>query len=230
MAEPHALGVPGAVAPLGIELEVYEALPPRGSFRAHHPEIGARPILLFLGRLHEKKGLDLVARAFGRCVREGLDAHLVIAGPDDGMRASLERWLAEEGVAGRSHLAGMVEGAEKLALLADADLFLLPSRSENFGLAVVEAMAAGLPVLISDQVNLWPEVKAAGAGRVVPIDDVPRLAAAIKELLADPAALRAMGERGRHAAFANYGWEEAAARLERVYEDVVAGRRPGAMS
>jgi glycosyltransferase involved in cell wall biosynthesis len=226
LAEPHALGMPGAVAPLGIDLADFDALPPRGGFRARHPEIGERPILLFLGRLHEKKGLDLIARAFGRCVREGLDAWLVIAGPDDGLRPDLERWLAAEGIAGRTLLPGMVEGDEKLALFADADLFLLPSRSENFGLAVVEAMAAGLPLLISDRVNLWREIEAEGAGRVIPIDDVPRLAATMREMLADPATLRAMGARGRDAAFRRYGWDEAGARLEAVYEDVIAGRTP----
>ena len=220
----YAQRVPGAVVPLGIDLADYALLPPRGQFRKLHASIGARPILLFLGRLHEKKGLDLIARAFGQCTRQGLDAILVVAGPDGGERPKLERRLAAEGVAGRTIFTGMVEGEDKLALLADADLFLLPSRSENFGLAVIEAMAAGLPVVVSDKVNLWREIDAAGAGRIVPAEDAGALVAAIIALLQNPTAMREMGERGRAAVARDFTWDRVGVALEALYAEIAARR------
>ncbi len=223
LAEPYAFGVPGVVVPLGLDLAAYSALPPKGAFRALHPEIGPRPILLFLGRLHEKKGLDVLARAFADCVRRGSDAFLVIAGPDDGMLAPTQRILAEEGMAGRALFTGMVTGADKLALFADADLFALPSHSENFGISVVEALACGVPVLISDHVNLWREVEAAGCGRIEPVD-VGAVSAALSSLLADPGALRTMGQRGRTLVANRFTWPRVADALDRLYKRIAAPR------
>ena len=88
----------------------------------------------------------------------------------------------------------MLLGPEKLAVLRDASLFVLPSYSENFGLAVIEAMAAGLPVIISDQVNIWREVETGRAGRVIPCDPAA-LADQILDLLAHPDAAAAMGQK-----------------------------------
>ena len=93
--------------------------------------------------------------------------------------------MEEEGVLGRTTFTGMLLGPERLAVLRDAGMFVLPSYSENFGIAVIEAMAAGLPVIISDKVNIWREVQAGGAGRVIPCD-AGALAEQILDLLAQP--------------------------------------------
>jgi len=217
---PNARGVPGAVVPLGLDPADYAALPARGGFRARHPEIGARPVVLFMGRLHAKKGLDLLAQAFAGCA-EALDAHLVVAGPDDGMAAPVRRILDAAGLGGRVTFTGMVEGGDKLALLADADLFVLASHHENFGLAVVEALACGVPVLISEEINLWREVAAAECGLVVPLSP-PGIAEAIAALLRDPARRRAMGERGRALVAGRFAWDKVAAQLEEVYRRAAA--------
>ena len=165
LAAPFTFGTPGLVVPLGIDLDEFAAMPEPGSFRRRHPEIGDKPIILFFGRINFKKGLDILAKAFGAVARRRQDVHLVIAGPDnEGWGARVRTWLEEEGVLGRTTFTGMLLGPDKLAVLRDASLFVLPSYSENFGLAVIEAMAAGLPVIISDQVNIWREVEA-GAGR-----------------------------------------------------------------
>ena len=131
--------------------------------------------------------------------------------------------LAEEGMAGRALFTGMVTGADKLALFADADLFALPSHSENFGISVVEALACGVPVLISDHVNLWREVEAAGCGRIEPVD-VGAVSAALSSLLADPGALRTMGQRGRTLVANRFTWPRVADALDRLYKRIAAPR------
>jgi glycosyltransferase involved in cell wall biosynthesis len=216
LAEPYAQGAPGAVIPLGLDLADYAELPPPGSFRARHREIGDRPILLFLSRLNFKKGLDVLVEAARRTVASGVDAHLVIAGPDGGMEAATRRWVARAGLEGRATFTGMLTGRDKLAAYRDAALFLLPSSSENFGIAVVEAMACGTPVIVSDRVNIWREIVADGAGLAVPPQAEPFAAAAIR-LLADEPARRAMGEAGRNAVPRRYDWAMIAAELERLY-------------
>ncbi len=226
LAEPYVHGAPGVVIPNGIDPADYASLPPKGTFRARHPEIGDRRILLFLSRINFKKGLDILTAAVGRLVRGGArdDLHLVIAGPDGGYLAETRRFVAEAGIASRTTFTGMLTGQDKLAAFADASLFILPSYSENFGIAVVEAMACGVPVLISDKVNIWREVVADGAGHAAPCD-ATAFCAEIAAMLADPAALEAMGAAGRRAVTRRYDWSAIAGRLENVYAAIVAGRR-----
>ncbi|MCX5892045.1 MAG: glycosyltransferase, partial [Deltaproteobacteria bacterium] len=118
-----------------------------------------------MGRINFKKGLDLLVQALAQVVRRRPDVHLVVAGPDnDGWGARVKDWLKAAGISDYATFTGRLLGEEKPAALRDARMFVLPSYSENFGLAVVEALACGLPVVISDQVNIWREVEAAGAG------------------------------------------------------------------
>jgi glycosyltransferase involved in cell wall biosynthesis len=222
LAEPYVHGAPGVVIPNGVDPADYAPLPAKGSFRARHPEIGDRRILLFLGRINFKKGLDILADAVGRLKRD--DLHLVIAGPDGGYLAETRQFIAAAGLNERTTFPGMLTGVAKLAAFADAALFLLPSYSENFGIAVVEAMACGVPVMVSDQVNIWREVVADGAGSAAPCD-AAAFATEIAEMLADPRALARMGAAGRAAVARRYDWASIALRLEQVYAAVLAGRR-----
>lgn len=132
------------------------------------PALGQRPFLLFLGRVHEKKGCDLLLEGFARAsTRQELQ--LVIAGPSQGALA--EQLCAQAsalGIADRLHWAGMVKGATKAAAFRRAEAFVLTSHQENFGIAVAEALAYGTPVLISNQVNIWREIQAGGGGLVEP--------------------------------------------------------------
>lgn len=135
------------------------------AFRQSLPALGARPFLLFLGRIHPKKGCDLLVRAFAALADREPDVHLVVAGPDQAHQVpALRRIAAEAGIAARVHFPGMVAGAQKAGALRAASAFVLPSHQENFGIAVAEALAAGTPVLVSDQVAIWREVVADGAG------------------------------------------------------------------
>jgi glycosyltransferase involved in cell wall biosynthesis len=225
LAEPYTFGTPGLVVPLGVGNDEFAVMPEPGSFRRRHPEIGDKPIILFFGRINFKKGLDILAQAFGVVARQRQDVHLVIAGPDnEGWGGRVRTWLEEEGVGARTTFTGMLLGPERLAVLRDASLFALPSYSENFGLAVVEAMAAGLPVIISDQVNIWQEVEAGGAGRVIPCN-AAALADQILDLLEHPEAAQHMGQKGRALVQERFQWPRVGRSLAEAYVRIIDEHR-----
>jgi glycosyltransferase involved in cell wall biosynthesis len=144
-----------------------DAATQRECFFRRYPAVRGRKYFLFLSRIHSKKGCDLLLEAFGRLAR--LDLDLVIAGPDEeGLRPQLEVQAKRLGIDQRVHWTGMLEGDLKWGALRAAEAFVLPSHQENFGVAVVEAMACMVPVLISDKVNIWPDVESDGAGIVNP--------------------------------------------------------------
>ncbi len=223
LATPHAHGARGVVVPNGFDLDQFDRMPDGSGFRARYPETAGRRIVLFLGRLHEKKGLDLLIPAFARTLAARPDLHLIVAGPDDGMAAELGRWVAREGIADRVSAIGMLAGEDKRMALAAAELFVLPSYSENFGIAVLEAMAAGLPVLISDQVNLWREISDASAGIVVACR-ADAVEAGLARLLDDPDMARRMGRAGAALAREKFTWPLVAAALEALYVSVRASK------
>src|SRR5262249_49237021 len=153
------------VSPLGVEAS---PISPNGreDFLSRYPQLRNARNFLFLGRLHPKKGCDILLEAFaGVSSRE--PAALIFAGPDQiGWEAALQRRVAELKLIDRVVFTGMLAGTKKQGAFAAADAFVLPSHQENFGIAVVEALAAGLPVLISNRVNIWREIDADRAGYI----------------------------------------------------------------
>jgi glycosyltransferase involved in cell wall biosynthesis len=132
-----------------------------------HPELRGRRVLLFLGRIQEKKGCDLLVRAFAQVASRDPALHLVIAGPDQtGMVGTLTDLARKLDIADRISWPGMLQNAMKWGAFYIADAFVLPSHQENYGIAVAEALGCGVPVLVSDKVNIWREVQSAGAGLV----------------------------------------------------------------
>ena len=184
--------------------------------------IDAGPFVLFLGRLNWKKGLDRLIAALAHAP----GVRVVVAGNDeDGYRDTLQALAVRHGVAGRWSFAGPVAGANKAALLARAQLLVLPSYSENFGNVVLEAMAAGRPVVVTPEVGLSAAVRDAGAGLVV--DGTPQaLGEALASLASDAEAQSAIGARGRALAEARYSWDAVAAQMERLYQTVQGSRPP----
>ncbi len=144
-----------------------DALRLRDVFLAQYPALRGRRLLLFLSRIHEKKGCDLLIEAFARVAAEQPELQLVMAGPDQtGWQATLQAQAAARGVAARISWPGMLRGDLKWGAFHAAEAYLLPSHQENFGIAVAEALGCGLPVLISDKVNIWREIADARAGIV----------------------------------------------------------------
>jgi glycosyltransferase involved in cell wall biosynthesis len=218
----HGLSFRGVVVPLGIEL--HEDAWSGEDADLLWPELVGKRVVLFLGRMNFVKGLDLLASAFGQVCRHRGDAHLLLAGPDTAGYASKVRgWIENEGALEAATFAGEVLGSRKTAILRRADIFVLSSYSENFGIAVVEAMAAGLPVVISNKVNIWREVDEAGAGLVVN-PDAHEVAGAILKLLEDPALAKQMGERGRRLVQDRFTWDVAGEKLLMLCRQIVDPR------
>jgi glycosyltransferase involved in cell wall biosynthesis len=144
----------------------------RGAFFEKYPELRGKRLALFMGRLHEKKGCDILLKAFAAALREPA-WRLVIAGPDqNGVKAQLVKLSEQLRIADRVVWTGMVKGDIKDGAIEACEIFVLPSHQENFGIVVAEAMARGVPVLISNKVNIWREIEQDGAG-LVGNDDVP---------------------------------------------------------
>lgn len=179
--------------------------------------VGGGPYVLFLGRVNWKKGLDRLIGALARV--PGI--RLVIAGNDEeDYRAVLEPLAARLEVSSRIEFAGSVHGADKAALLANARVLILPSYSENFGNVVIEAMAAGCPVIVSKDVGLAETIQATRAGLVVD-GDPDTLSAAMVRLLGDADLRRELGERGRTVAHERFSWPIVAEQMEHLYATVL---------
>lgn len=135
------------------------------AFAALAPKLRGRKYLLFLSRIHEKKGCDLLVEAFAAHADKMPDTDLVIAGPDQsGLRAQLLAIAQAKGVEERIHWPGMLQGDAKWGAYYGADAFILPSHQENFGIVVAEALACSLPVLTTNKVNIWREIVSGGCG------------------------------------------------------------------
>lgn len=139
----------------------------RQNFLSEHPKLNGKRLAIFIGRIHPKKGCDLLIQAFQRTLAQHPDWHLLIVGPDQvGWQAELERMSAALGIADRITWPGMLRDERKWSALAAAEVFVLPSHQENFGIVVAEALAAEVPVLISNKVNIWREIEREHAGIV----------------------------------------------------------------
>lgn len=193
---------------------------PVGLFRAKYPELRNREIILFLSRLDRKKGLDILLPAFAKVRERFPSAALVIAGSGDRELAkTLHSQAHSLGIGKDIVWPGFLEGAEKQAAFADADVFVLPSYSENFGIAVVEAMAAGCPAVVSDQVAIHGDIAAAHAGLVVRCD-AGELAEALCRMLADRAARAGMGSNGKCLTQTQYSLKTVTNRLVGAYNSI----------
>jgi glycosyltransferase involved in cell wall biosynthesis len=221
LAKSSGIKFRGVVIPLGVERDMEGADRAPEELNRLWPRTRGKKTILYFGRLNFKKGLDILARAFGTVARRRDDVHLLIAGPDDeGYGQRVREWLTAEKVLDQTTFAGMLAGPAKNSALHGADLFVLPSYSENFGIAVVEAMAAGLPVVISNRVNIWREVAQAGAGLATNCD-AQEVADAILKLLECQTLREATSSAGRRLVDQRFTWRAAGQKTIEVYQDIV---------
>jgi glycosyltransferase involved in cell wall biosynthesis len=176
--------------------------------------------ILILGRIHPIKGFDVLVPAFHRVLAAVPDARLTIAGPDEGgYRARVEAMISAHGLSGAVRFTGLLAPEERAAAFSRAAMLVAPSYQENFGMAIAEAMAAGLAVVVSDKVSLSGEIAVAGAGLVVPTES-GRLAEAIVLLLRDPERRERMGDAGRRLVAGRYSASAVGARLRMAYAEL----------
>ena len=209
------VGVPIAVVPNGVDLHGADEAP--GGYRGHLGIPADAFVVLFLGRMHRIKRLDLLADAFDAVRATHPAMQLVLAGPDE--HRLIPALRARFAGSGSLHAIGDVHGADKWALLKDADVMVQCSDSESFGLAVVEALASGVPV-IATRTCPWSEIETHGCGFWVE-QTAPAIAAAIRTLADEPRRRAAMGQRAAVFARERYSWDAIAPRMARLYADLI---------
>lgn len=224
-----APGATVALVPNGVDLAPFDRLPDRAGIAAEHPELAGKFVLLFFGRVHVKKGLDLLAEALVATAGEFPSLHLLVAGRDDGAWSPFERRMRDEGLGRRVTYVGHVGGERARQVWAASDAFVLPSYSEGFSMAVLEAMACRRPSLITTACH-FPEADREGAAIVVE-PSAAAVTAGLRALLERSDAERSeLAERGRRLVEARYTWDRQAARLAEVYRWVQSGgSRPAAV-
>lgn len=206
MVLPHGLEMPPIVENARTALRTHLGLPQD------------RLLVVFMSRFHPKKGIELLIQASSRLA---LPFDLLFAGAgDDAYVQELKQQVRGAGLDARVHWLGFLEGAEKWRLLQGSDLFVLPSYSENFGIAVIEAVACGLPVIVSDQVALKDEVQSLALGRVVPLH-TDALEQAMFEMLGSENERLEIHSRAIHVATEYFGWPAAARSLIARYSSVI---------
>ncbi|MBF2075802.1 MAG: glycosyltransferase [Synechococcales cyanobacterium C42_A2020_086] len=186
-----------------------------------------RPLLLFMSRIDPKKGLDLLLPALEKLQADGQVFQFVLAGAnpqDPAYEAAIRTRLQASPLGQSTTVTGFVSGELKTTLLQAADLFVLPSYYENFGIAVAEAMAAATPVVVSDQVHIWPAIQQAAAGWVCACR-VDSLIQALQAALNDPIARQQRGANAQSYAVTHYSWTSIAQQMVQVYQQILHQRK-----
>ncbi len=207
--------------PNGVDTSEFDALPARGTYRATEPDLADKTIILSVGRLHTIKGTDLLLAAFLELARQRDDVALVLAGPDEGLKDTLDQKLRGHPAADRVRLPGLVTGDLRLSLLADADIYAHCSRHETMSMAILEAAYAGKCMLVTDRCNC-PEIAEVDAGVTVAVDSAA-IRSGLERLLDEPQQLAARGERARQLVRQRFTAAVVTPQLIGHYEQMVAG-------
>jgi glycosyltransferase involved in cell wall biosynthesis len=190
-------------------------------FFGRYPNLSGKKLALFMGRIHPKKACDLLIDAFAKILSQHPEWHLVFAGPDQiGWQNELNIRATRLGLVDRITWTGMISGAMKWGALRSAEVFVLPSHQENFGVVVPEALAAGVPTLISNKVNIWREIEADGAG-IVAEDTLQGICRLLQSYVEMSTAERLIMRRRARACFeARFEIRKAAESLQAVLTDI----------
>ncbi len=221
VSERYGTNTPDLVIPLGVNLP--ESLPPLGKMGQELNINQATPIILFMSRIDPKKGLDLLLPALETLQQEGIKFHFVLAGAnpqDPDYENSISQQIKQSPLNTITTITGFVQGETKLGLLQDADIFVLPSYYENFGIAVAEAMATGTPVVISDRVHIWQEIQSAAAGWVSSCD-LSQLTQTLRQVLQNPSDWQEKGINARNLVQNQYSWNAIAKQMVTAYQGIL---------
>ena len=222
LARPLNLKPPAIVEPIGVDLSEFDNISPAGAFRSRYSCIGDRPLILFLGRIHPGKGLEYLIPAMAEVCPK--DAVLAVVGSDScGYQSEMEVRVKELGLQRRVVFTGALHGVERASALSDADIFSLPSDHENFGVAIIESLAAGTPVVISNQVGICDGIAAAGVGGVVPTD-IKILASELTKWLMDENLRNHAMAKARSYVSDEYDWSRIADRWIEHYSRIIRGK------
>jgi glycosyltransferase involved in cell wall biosynthesis len=207
------------IVPNAVDFDEFDSVPERGLFRSKWRIPSDENIILYLGRLEPRKGLELTLRSFALARDRGLKrATLILAGPDKGhYERVLKDYAFRLGLGDNVIFPGYLNKEERLTALADADAFILLSYGENFGMALVEAMAMGIAPIVSDQVGIAKELSNSKAGSVVPLDP-DAIAGELFSFMSSPGARQSCGERARSFVRATYGSRKVARLMVAQYE------------
>lgn len=218
---------PVCFVPNGVDLAPFDKLPRRADLEAEYPELAGKFVLLFFGRLHVKKGLDLLAAALTALKTDAPDLHLLLAGNDDGALAPFRERIEADGLGARITCVGHVSGERARQVWSAADAFILPSYSEGFSMAILEALACRLPAVITTACH-FPELAHAHGGIVVEPTAEGVLEGLRSLLERSPEERSALGEAGRRLVEEHYTWEHQAEHLAAVYRWMAGGGPPPA--
>ena len=207
------------IVPNGIELSEYDNLPKKGEFRSKYAIRGDERIILYLGRIHRIKGVDLLVEAFADLINELDGVRLVIAGPDDGFLSTLKRQIDDLKIGDKILFTGPLYGRDKLEAYVDADVYVLPSAYETFPVTVLEACVCGKPVIVTDRCGI-ADIIHDKVGCVVEYDK-DQLRDAIIKVLSDGGLRRRFGEDGRRLVMEEFGWDKVVLDVEKIYLSVI---------
>jgi len=218
--QPLHLKAPLIISSNGIRRQDFEHAYDSTVFYQQFPTTKGKDIVLFLGRIDPKKGLDLLSTAWEQIVKDYSQVHLVIAGPDNtGFMPQVKQFFTEKGCLDAVTFTGILTGEMKYAALAAASYYVAPSYSEGFSMSVLEGMASGLPCIITTGCN-FPQAAEAKAAHVVDIE-AAAIAQALSECLSDPESAIAMGKRAKSFVLENYTWDSIARNLSSAYASLL---------
>ncbi|MBD1845996.1 glycosyltransferase [Cyanobacteria bacterium FACHB-63] len=207
--------------PNGISTEVFDQLPEPQLFYEKFPQTHGKDLLLFLGRIDPKKGLDLLAPAFAHLRRKFPNTHLIVAGPDGiGYLETAKQFFVEANCLEHVTFTGNLSGSLKHAALSAATAYIAPSYSEGFSVSVLEGMAAGLPCIITTGCN-FPEAQSEKAAYVVEIN-AEAIADALINCFSDLQAAKLLGQRARQLILNRYTWDQVAIQMMDLYREILA--------
>jgi glycosyltransferase involved in cell wall biosynthesis len=215
---------PIAVIPNGVDIPASDSLAGRELLERKYPELANRRWLLFLSRIHPKKGVAELLAAWREVESSFLDWQLVLAGPDlDGYSVTARKQASDLGINQRVTFTGMLAGPEKESALSNATLFVLPSHSENFGIAVAEALAAGLPAITTKGAP-WQDLEISRCGWWIDLNHCVLVHCIATAMSLPPEELREIGQRGRALMAEKYSWKQVGEQMKRSYEWLLGSR------